>query len=87
MPPGPAWLATAVLLLVVVQVLTALWMWRRLPGVGRPPAWLAGAPVERQRRLRAPVTAAASTRPPERSDTAPPPARCREWRSSSGPER
>jgi nitrite reductase/ring-hydroxylating ferredoxin subunit len=32
-----AWLATAVLLLVVVQVLTALWMWRRLPGVGRPP--------------------------------------------------
>jgi hypothetical protein len=38
-----AWLATAVLVLVVVQVLTALWMWRRLPGVGRPPAWLAGA--------------------------------------------
>src|SRR3954470_7968439 len=38
-----AWLATAVLLLVVVQVLTALWMWRRLPGGGRPPAWLAGA--------------------------------------------
>jgi hypothetical protein len=38
-----AWLATAVLVLVVVQVLTALWMWRHLPGVGRPPEWLAGA--------------------------------------------
>jgi hypothetical protein len=35
-----AWLATAVLVLVVVQVLTALWIWRRLPGVGRPPGWL-----------------------------------------------
>src|SRR3954468_2674715 len=38
-----AWLATTALALVVVQVLTALWMWRRLPGVGRPPDWLAGA--------------------------------------------
>jgi hypothetical protein len=36
------WLATAALLLVVVQVLTALWMWGRLPGVGRPPGWLPG---------------------------------------------
>ena len=35
-----SWLATAVLVLVVVQVGTALWMWGRLPGVGRPPAWL-----------------------------------------------
>jgi len=35
------WLATAALVLVVVQVVTALWMWRRLPGVGRPPSWLA----------------------------------------------
>ena len=37
------WLATAALVLVVVQVLTALWMWRRLPGAGPPPGWLAGA--------------------------------------------
>jgi hypothetical protein len=35
-----SWLATATLVLVVVQVTTALWMWQRLPGAGRPPAWL-----------------------------------------------
>jgi hypothetical protein len=29
-----AWLTTVVLLLVVVQLVTALWMWGRLPGVG-----------------------------------------------------
>lgn len=35
-----AWLASAALLLVVVQVTTALWMWGRLPGAGRAPRWL-----------------------------------------------
>jgi hypothetical protein len=35
-----AWLTTIVLALVVVQLLTALWMWRRLPGAGTPPGWL-----------------------------------------------
>ena len=34
------WLATAALVLVVVQVLTALWMWGRLPGAGPRPAWV-----------------------------------------------
>jgi hypothetical protein len=34
------WLATAALLLVVVQVTTALWMWGRLPGAGAAPRWL-----------------------------------------------
>ena len=38
-----AWLATAALVLVVVQVVTALWIWGRLPGAGRPPTWLPGA--------------------------------------------
>jgi hypothetical protein len=33
------WLATAALLLVVVQLVTALWMWGRLPGAGAAPAW------------------------------------------------
>lgn len=37
--PMKAWLATAVLVLVLVQLGTALWMWGRLPGVG------AGGPV------------------------------------------
>jgi hypothetical protein len=37
-----SWLATAALVLVVVQVMTALWMWGRLPGVGPAPAWLGG---------------------------------------------
>jgi hypothetical protein len=31
------WLSTAALLLVVVQVTTALWMWGRLPGAGPAP--------------------------------------------------
>ena len=35
-----AWLASLALLLVVVQVTTALWMWGRLPGAGRAPPWL-----------------------------------------------
>jgi hypothetical protein len=37
-----SWLATAALVLVVVQVGTALWMWERLPGAGPAPAWLGG---------------------------------------------
>lgn len=40
-----AWLTTAALVLVVVQVLSALWMWGRLPGAGRAPGW--AAPVHR----------------------------------------
>jgi hypothetical protein len=36
------WLTTAALLLVVVQLVTALWMWGRLPGAGAAPSW---APV------------------------------------------
>ena len=37
-----AWLTTAATALLVVQLLTALWMWGRLPGAGTAPAW---APV------------------------------------------
>jgi hypothetical protein len=37
------WFATAALVLVTVQVLTALWMWGRLPGAGAAPSWLGGA--------------------------------------------
>lgn len=37
-----AWLTTAAVLLVVVQLVTALWMWGRLPGAGPVPSW---APV------------------------------------------
>ena len=36
-----AWLATAALVLLVVQLATALWMWGRLPGAGTAPAWTA----------------------------------------------
>jgi hypothetical protein len=39
------WLATAALVLVLVQVLTASWMWGRLPGAGSAPRWV--APVHR----------------------------------------
>jgi uncharacterized protein DUF6529 len=40
------WFATGALVLVVVQVLTALWMWGRLPGAGSgAPPWV--APVHR----------------------------------------
>jgi hypothetical protein len=38
-----AWLASAALLLVLVQVTTALWIWGRLPGAGRAPGWLPSA--------------------------------------------
>ena len=34
-----AWFTTAAVLLLVVQLVTALWMWGRLPGRGRAPAW------------------------------------------------
>lgn len=34
------WLATAALLLVLVQVTTALWMWGRLPLAGPAPPWV-----------------------------------------------
>lgn len=37
MLPMKAWLTTAVAIFAVVQLVTALWMWRRLPGAGRPP--------------------------------------------------
>lgn len=37
-----AWLATAALALAVVQVLSALAMWGRLPGVRAAPAWVSG---------------------------------------------
>lgn len=33
------WLTTAALLLLAVQLLTALWMWGRLPGAGPAPGW------------------------------------------------
>jgi hypothetical protein len=35
------WLATAALVLVLVQVTTALWMWGRLPGAPSAPGWVA----------------------------------------------
>jgi hypothetical protein len=35
-----AWLASAALLLVLVQLITALWLWGHLPGAGRAPDWL-----------------------------------------------
>ncbi len=34
------WLATAALVLVLAQLLTALWMWGRLPGAGVAPGWV-----------------------------------------------
>lgn len=39
------WLATAALTLVLAQVISALWMWGRLPGAAAAPAWI--APVHR----------------------------------------
>jgi hypothetical protein len=35
------WFATGALVLVIVQVLSALWMWGRLPGAGPAPGWVA----------------------------------------------
>ena len=40
-----SWLATVALALVLVQVVSALWMWGRLPGAHRSPRWL--TPVHR----------------------------------------
>ena len=40
-----AWLASAAALLLVVQLLTALWMWGRLPGASGAPDWV--GPVHR----------------------------------------
>jgi hypothetical protein len=40
-----AWLATGALVLLLVQLLSALWMWGRLPGAGAPPRWV--TPVHR----------------------------------------
>ena len=34
-----SWLTTAAVLLLVVQLVTALWMWGRLPGAGPAPSW------------------------------------------------
>ncbi|MGZ4664120.1 MAG: DUF6529 family protein [Frankiaceae bacterium] len=34
-----AWLTTLALALLFVQLLTALWMWGKLPGAGGAPAW------------------------------------------------
>jgi hypothetical protein len=42
MLPMKAWLTTAATALLVVQLATALWMWRRLPGAGIPSAWVTG---------------------------------------------
>ena len=39
------WFTTAAAVLVAVQLLTALWMWGRLPGAGAAPGW--AAPVHR----------------------------------------
>ena len=36
-----AWLTTLVVLFVVIQLLSALWMWGRLPGAGPAPGWIA----------------------------------------------
>jgi hypothetical protein len=35
-----AWLTTAAAVLLLVQLVTASWMWGRLPGVSSSPAWL-----------------------------------------------
>src|SRR4051812_27225261 len=42
MLPMKAWLTTAATALLAVQLMTALWMWRRLPRAGRPPRSVAG---------------------------------------------
>jgi len=38
-----AWFASAAAALLIVQLLTASWMWGRLPGAGAAPTWLAPA--------------------------------------------
>lgn len=39
------WFATAAFVFILFQVLSALWMWGRLPGAGQPRAWV--APIHR----------------------------------------
>src|SRR5689334_7151292 len=39
--PMKAWLTSAAAALLAVQLLTALWMWGRLPAAGAAPAWAA----------------------------------------------
>jgi hypothetical protein len=39
------WLTTAAAVLLIVQLLSALWMWGRLPRAGSAPAWV--APIHR----------------------------------------
>jgi hypothetical protein len=41
--PMKAWLTTGAAALGLGQLATAVWMWRRLPGAGEPPAWLPAA--------------------------------------------
>jgi hypothetical protein len=43
--PMKAWLTSAAVLLLLVQLTTALWMWGRLPGAGQAPSW--AGPVHR----------------------------------------
>ncbi len=38
--PMKAWLATGAASLVIVQIISALWMWGRLPGAGSAPRWI-----------------------------------------------
>jgi hypothetical protein len=45
MLPMKAWLSTVAVALLLVQLATALWMWRRLPGRHAAPGWV--APVHR----------------------------------------
>lgn len=40
-----SWLTTGAVVLLVVQLVTALWMWGRLPRAGTAPSWI--APVHR----------------------------------------
>lgn len=42
MLPMKAWLTTQATALLGVQLVTALWMWRRLPRAGKAPRWVAG---------------------------------------------
>lgn len=40
-----AWVSSAVLVMIAAQLLTATWIYGRLPGVGRAPAWV--GPIHR----------------------------------------
>jgi hypothetical protein len=41
--PMKAWFTTGAAALAIGQLLSALWMWGRLPGVGSAPSWIAPA--------------------------------------------